>query len=143
MFVREKVRKSTENVTLLSKFKRIIDRRKHFCKLRKYQFHLWNSVFFYLKFYLVIRILEEWAFGNPFVWFLVNEIGKFECVSANVFPDLFLWICFGDCVSNLHLVLNVCFIFHCLLFFYKKSIFRNIYISVNTIFQCFDMFGWE
>ena len=112
--------------------------RKHFCKLRKYQFHLWHSVFFCFKFYLVLRILEEQIFGNPFAWFLVNQIGKFECVSANVFPDLFLWTCFGDCVSNLHLVLNVYFIFRCLLFFCKKSIFRNVYISVNTIFQCFE-----
>ena len=127
MFVREKVRKSTENVTLLNKFKRIIDRRKHFCKLRKYQFHLWNSVFFYLKFYLVIRILEEWAFGNPFVWFLVNEIGKFECVSANVFPDLFLWTCFGYCVSNLHLLLNFA-LYSAAFYFFVENLFFVIFI---------------
>ena len=40
--------------------------------------------------------------------------------------------------------LNVYFILHYHLFFHKKFIFSNVYISVNTIFQCSYMFlGWE
>ena len=41
-------------------------------------------------------------------------------------------------------LLNVYFILHHHLFFVKKYIFPNVYISVNTIFKCFYMlFGWE
>ena len=41
-------------------------------------------------------------------------------------------------------LLNVYFILDYHLFFRKKFIFSNVYISVNTIFECLYMFfGWE
>ena len=41
-------------------------------------------------------------------------------------------------------LLNFYFIQHSYLFFAKKFSFSNIYISVNTIFECLYMFfGWE
>ena len=43
-------------------------------------------------------------------------------------------------------LLNVYFIlrYHSIYFFIKKFIFSNVYISVNTIFECIYMFfGWE
>ena len=35
------------------------------------------------------------------------ESSKFECISTNVFPNVFPWMCFCECVSNLLLVEKV------------------------------------
>ena len=53
------------------------------------------------------------------------------------------WHCIIDFLINAA-PLNVYFILHCRLFFHKKIVFSNVYILVNTIFDCLHMiFGWE